>query len=95
MKEINLKEPLRNLRGVIYLDQNGKEMLIKDALLESIGNYRATGAEAVKIFALGQKILAADGVIELNDEEIKMAKDSFNQPSLPVAMVATVMRVLN
>ncbi|MBI5578127.1 MAG: hypothetical protein HY895_03160 [Deltaproteobacteria bacterium] len=78
-----------------YINPDGSAMTVKDALLEQVGGYRGkSGAESIKAYALGQKVLAANGALELSADELTLLKSTFDQPGLPAAVAGFVLALL-
>lgn len=90
--EIILTDEIKSLRGLPYINADGSAMTVKDALLEQVGSYRAkSGAESIKAYALGQKILSEPFNLGLSDDERALLKATFDQPGLPAAVAGFVL----
>ncbi|MCU0589854.1 MAG: hypothetical protein MUC33_01320 [Desulfobacterales bacterium] len=90
--EINLKEEIKSFRGLPYINADGSPMTVKDALLEQVGSYRAkSGAESIKVYALGQAILASVDILRMDADDVALLKTTFDQPGLPAAVAGFVL----
>lgn len=87
MKTINLCNVV-DFAGKDLKLADGEVLTFKQALVNQCGSHRATdGAQAIKVFTLGQKIYAATGSINLEDAEIDLLKSVLNANALYSALV--------